>query len=177
MKQQLTFTDDHGNDVSIVCNKSYNKGDRWLWLLEKSIRELGLSRSIVVDKDGNVLCGDKQARISSELGIKKARIIETEGDELIIVKRVDVEADSAKAYEIALTDNLVASKNLYWDADLVLDDMRKKYSFDPRNWSGYECIVRDLDISELLNDDVATEANRSTSPKRIVINKIPSLFE
>jgi hypothetical protein len=155
MGQKITFTDDRGRDVNIVCRESYNKGKRWLWLLKQSIQKLGLSRSIVVDKNNNVLCGNKQAHIATELGIKKARVVETTGDELIIVKRIDVDVDSAKSCEISLTDNLIASKILGWDVDAVLSDMSKHLSFDARQYEGYECVTKELDISELLKDEVS----------------------
>lgn len=161
MQQKITFTNKEGRDVDIVCRKSYNKGIRWLWLLKQSIQRLGLSRSIVVDKNNNILCGTKQAHIAAELGIKKARVIETTGDELIIVKRIDVDSDSAKSCEISLTDNLVASKMLSWDVDLVISDMSKHISFDARKYEGYECITKELDVSELLKDEV------SKRPKKI----------
>lgn len=178
MEQKIVFTDDKGHDVNIVCNKSYNKGKRWLWLLKQSIHKLGLSRSIVVDKENNVLCGDKQVRVASELGINKVRVVETTGDELIIVKRTDIEPNSAKACEISLTDNLIASKTLMWDADVVLTDMSNHLSFDARKYEGYECIVKELDIEQFLKDEVLRQSRPTKKEaKNISKNETLLLFD
>jgi hypothetical protein len=154
MKKEISFNDENGRKYCCFCGNTFNKGKRYLHLLSESIKRLGVARGIVVDKENNILCGTKTAQMCCDLGIKRAKIIETNGDELIIIKRVDVEADSTKACEISLTDNLIASKILFWDADAVLAKMQERYSFDARMWEGYECITKELDISELLRDDV-----------------------
>ena len=48
-------------------------------------------------------------------GIKKVRVIETTGDELVAVKRTDVDIDSAEGRKMAYLDNLTTQVNLTWD--------------------------------------------------------------
>lgn len=178
MKKQITFQDGDAMSVVITHDKTYNKGVRYLYLIEQSLKQLGLCRSIVVDKCNNILCGTKTAQMCHDLGIKRARIIETKGDELIIVKRVDVEPDSTKAHEISLTDNLIASKNLEWNADCILDDMHEHYSFDARKYEGYECIVKELDIEQFLKDEVLRQSRPTKKEtKNISKNETLLLFD
>lgn len=68
--------------------------DEGMSLLEKSIKENGLGRSILLDKDNNIVGGNGITEKAIELGKTKVRIIETDGTELIAVKRTDLTLDS-----------------------------------------------------------------------------------
>lgn len=84
-------------------------------LMEKSFTELGAGRSILVDKDGRIIAGNKSQKAAIAAGIKTVRVIETTGDELIAVKRTDISLDSKEGRELALADNLTTQINLAWD--------------------------------------------------------------
>ncbi|MBI2758782.1 MAG: hypothetical protein HYX49_08900 [Chloroflexi bacterium] len=86
-----------------------NKGtDRGRELLKHSLQELGAGRSILADKNGNIIAGNKTFEQASALGLKM-REIETNGDELVVVKRNDLDLyDGNKARELAYADNRVA---------------------------------------------------------------------
>lgn len=93
-------------------NKGTHEGQR---LIEKSFKELGAGRSILIDKDNNIIAGNKSQQAAIASGIQKVRVIETDGTELIAVKRTDVELDSAKGRLLAFADNKTAEVNLSWD--------------------------------------------------------------
>lgn len=93
-------------------NRGTEEGGR---LMEKSLKELGAGRSILIDKDGNIIAGNKTQLAAIKAGIKKVRVIESDGTELIAVKRTDVEIDSKQGRELALADNLTTQINLSWD--------------------------------------------------------------
>ena len=95
--------DDHN------LNKGTKEGQR---LMERSFRELGAGRSILVDRDGRIIAGNKSQRAAIAAGIKRVRVIETEGDELIAVKRTDLSLDSKEGRELAYADNLTTQVNL-----------------------------------------------------------------
>ena len=59
-------------------NKGTTKGKK---LMNKSFKELGAGRSILIDKDNNIIAGNKTQLAAIEAGIKKVRVIETTGDE------------------------------------------------------------------------------------------------
>ena len=95
---------------------NFNKGtEEGRELMQRSLTELGAGRSILLDKDNNIIAGNKTQEAAIKAGIKKVRIIETTGDELVAVKRTDVDIDSAKGRELALVDNLSTQVNLAWD--------------------------------------------------------------
>src|SRR3990167_5950957 len=99
--------------------KNTNKHTQYgMGLLEKSLQKLGAGRSIVLDKDNNVICGNGVSEVNATVGLP-IRIVETDGNELIAVKRMDLNITDKKARELAIADNSIAHKNLEWDTDIL----------------------------------------------------------
>ena len=95
---------------------NFNRGnEQGQELMERSFKELGAGRSILLDKNGNIIAGNKSQKAAIAAGIKKVRVIETTGDELVAVKRTDVDIDSAEGRKMAYLDNLTTQVNLTWD--------------------------------------------------------------
>lgn len=113
-------------------NKGTAEGTR---LMDKSFQELGAGRSILLDKDNNIIAGNKSQLAAIRAGITKVRVIETTGDELVAVRRTDIDINSRKGRELALADNATTQANLSWDdAELatVADDLGG--GFDMSAW-------------------------------------------
>lgn len=134
-------------------------------ILERSLRELGCGRSVLADKNGEIIAGNDVYASAVAIG-KKIVTIETDGDVLVVVKRTDVSANEKKGMELALVDNLSQEKNLDWDADALLAAMQTKLSFDPKSWGGHACLVKELDLRELLRDDVQIKEKSKKSSKK-----------
>lgn len=111
-------------------NKGTEEGGK---LMKKSFSELGAGRSILIDKNGRIIAGNKSQKAAIEAGIKKVRVIETTGDELVAVKRTDLSLDSKEGREMALLDNLTSQVNLNWD-EIELHDARDEYDIDMNDW-------------------------------------------
>ena len=95
---------------------NFNKGtDEGGKLMERSFKEMGAGRSVLIDKNGKIIAGNKSQKAAIAAGIKRVRVIETTGDELIAVKRTDVELESEQGRKMALLDNLTTQVNLAWD--------------------------------------------------------------
>lgn len=59
---------------------NFNKGtDEGRRLMDKSFQELGAGRSILLDKDNNIIAGNKSQEAAIRAGIKRVRVIETDG--------------------------------------------------------------------------------------------------
>jgi hypothetical protein len=69
--------------------------------LETSVRALGAARSIVVDSNGVVRAGNGTLEAAVAAGLTEALIVETDGKQLVVVKRPDWTAEQALAYAIA----------------------------------------------------------------------------
>ena len=92
-------------------NKGTEEGNR---LLHTSLEKYGAGRSVLIDKDNRIIAGNKTQQQAADLGMK-VRIIETDGTELIAVKRTDISLDSKEGREMALLDNRTSQVNLAWD--------------------------------------------------------------
>ena len=104
--------------------RNANRGtERGANLLEKSLRQYGAGRSIVTDKHGVVIVGNKTLEQAVDLGIP-TRTVETDGTELIAVQRndLDLKADP-RARELAYADNRVGELDLDWDIEQIRIDV------------------------------------------------------
>lgn len=115
-------------------DKNFNKHTEYgMSLLEKSLRENGAGRSILVDKDDNIIAGNGIVEAAINAGISKTRIVEVTGDELVVVKRTDLELDSKQGREMALADNATAAADLSWDEECIAAET-EKWEIVPEDW-------------------------------------------
>lgn len=115
-------------------DKNFNKHTEYgMSLLEKSLRENGAGRSILVDKDDNIIAGNGIVEAAINAGISKTRIVEVTGDELVVVKRTDIELDSKQGREMALADNATAAADLSWDEECIAAET-EKWEIVPEDW-------------------------------------------
>ena len=141
-------------ETLVQDDHNFNKGtEAGRKLMERSFTELGAGRSILVDKDGRIIAGNKSQQAAIAAGIKKVRIIETQGDELVAVKRTDISLDSKEGRELALADNLTTQVNLVWD-EAELTSVAAEQGIDLPDW-GLD--PKDL---ELADDDAEIERKR-----------------
>lgn len=101
-------------------DKNFNKHTEFgMSLLEKSLRQNGAGRSILLDKDNNIIAGNGIVEAAGSVGLEKVKIVEAKGDEIIAVKRTDISLDSKKGREMALADNATAAADLAWDEEAL----------------------------------------------------------
>lgn len=101
-------------------DKNFNKHTEFgMGLLEKSLKQFGAGRSILIDKDNNIIAGNGIVEAAGQAGLEKVKIVETTGDEIVAVKRTDVSLKSRKGREMALADNATAAADLEWDDGTV----------------------------------------------------------
>lgn len=87
--------------------------------LEKGLRQNGLGRSILISSDNKIIAGNGVSETAGSIGIENLRIIETDGKEVIAVKRTDIKSGTKEFYNMALSDNIIAKENIIMDADVV----------------------------------------------------------
>ena len=114
---------------------NFNRGtEEGQQLMERSFKELGAGRSILLDREGNIIAGNKSQEAARKAGIKRVRIVETTGDELVAVKRTDIDIDSAEGRRMALLDNLTTQVNLAWDPSEIEAVSSEIEGFDPSDY-------------------------------------------
>lgn len=99
--------------------RNYRKhNDRNKALIKKSLDECGAGRSIVIDNDGEIIGGNG---IYEAWGDKPVKIIETDGSELVVVKRTDLNTDDDKRKRLAIMDNSTSDSSEF-DIGLLEED-------------------------------------------------------
>lgn len=115
-------------------NKNFNKGTQYGdHLMDESLRRFGLGRSILIDKNDRIIAGNKTAEKAADIGFTDVVVVEVDGNQLVAVKRKDIDLDSAKGRELALADNATSKANLAWDESLI-EEVSQQWGFEPQDW-------------------------------------------
>jgi hypothetical protein len=93
-------------------------------MVEASLTETGAGRSIVADKDGRIIAGNKTLEAWAGMG-GAVKVVETDGHELVVVQRTDLDLSDpkGKARKLAYYDNRAGQVGLEWDAEQLLADV------------------------------------------------------
>jgi len=132
-----------------------NEGtERGLRMLDDSLREDGAGRSILVDRDGVIVAGNKTLERAADIGLP-VRVVQTDGTELVVVQRTDLDLDGqgeeqVRARRMAYRDNRSSEISLSWDIDQLLADVNAGIDL-----SG---VFRQDEIDELLAEVREAEA-------------------
>lgn len=101
-------------------NMNINTGSEFgTSLLEKSISETGLGRSVLTDKNGILIAGNKTVEAAASLGFDKVIEIESDGTDLIVVKRTDLDINTGRGLKAKILDNTVNKHNYRENAEMV----------------------------------------------------------
>ena len=114
-EQKETTVDDFKFDSA----NARKHGDKNKKVIENSLKQFGAGRSILVDADGVIRAGNGTAEAWKQSG-GKIRVVESDGKELIVVKRTDLRGAEAMAYAIA--DNR-ASELADWDDSVLASQL------------------------------------------------------
>lgn len=123
------------NDLKFDDHNFNRHTDEGMALLDKSIKENGFGRSILVDKNDNIVCGNGVVETAKKQGQDNIIVVETDGEALVVVKRKDLDINSTKGRNLAYADNSVANVNLKWD-EAQIDDARKQFGLYTAEWGG-----------------------------------------
>jgi len=126
--------------------KNANKGSqRGRGLLEKSLRRYGAGRSVVVDRDGLIIAGNKTIDVAAELDLP-VKVVQTNGEEVVVVQRTDLDIDSEAGRGLAIADNRTSEVSLDWDPETLAD------------------LSDTVDLFQFWGDDELTELLRGLNP-------------
>jgi DNA modification methylase len=109
LKKLGDFTQDARN-----ANKGTLRGQA---AIQDSLRKYGAGRSILVDRNGAIIAGNKTAENAGALGMDDVIVVQTRGDQLVAVQRMDLEISDPRARELAIADNRAAELSLDWDLE------------------------------------------------------------
>lgn len=116
-------------------------GDTNKRLINKSLDECGAGRSILIDRDNVIIAGNGVYEQAKELGLN-VRVVESDGKELIVVKRTDIASTDEKRKLLAFADNQTSDKSEF-DLVLIEEDFERDVLDD------WELEIGDLDIDHV----------------------------
>ena len=73
-------------------------------LIKKSLEECGAGRSILIDNENEIIAGNGVYEQAKKLGIP-VKIIENNGNELVVIKRTDLKTEDQKRKILSVLDN------------------------------------------------------------------------
>ena len=161
-------------DKLIPDNKNFNKGTEYgQHLIEESLRKFGAGRSILIDKNNRIIAGNKTIENAAIIGLDNVIIVETDGNQIVAVKRNDIDLDTAKGRELALADNATGKANLAWDVDIIAEQA-KMYAIEPKDW-GVSLAEPETTTEEPNYDEIGGDARLIVGCDDL--SKLSTLFE
>lgn len=132
--------------------RNYRKhNDKNISLIRKSVDDCGLGRSIVIDKNNEIVAGN--GLVSSISKDTKIKVVETDGSQLVVVKRTDLDTNDEKRKKLAVMDNSSSDSSAF-DMDLLSLD------FDNVQLEDMGINITELDSidnAEVVEDEVPEE--------------------
>lgn len=130
--------------------RNYRKhNEKNISLIKKSVDDCGLGRSIVIDKNNEIIAGNGLvSAISKNTPVK---VIETDGSELVVVKRTDLDTNDEKRKQLAVMDNS-ASDSSEFDMELLGMD----FDIDALKEMGVD-VDGIIDEKEIVEDEIPEE--------------------
>lgn len=98
------------NEIKFDKRNYRRHGDKNKQLIKKSLDELGAGRSIVIDNDGEIIGGNG---VFEAWGNKPVKVIESDGSELVVVKRTDLSTNDEKRKKLAVMDNTTSDTSTF----------------------------------------------------------------
>ena len=143
------------NELKNDHKNARKRTDRSSALIKESLQKYGAGRSIVIDEENRILAGNGTIAGARAAGIKNVRVIETEGDEIIAVKRKGLSEDQKVG--LALADNRTSDLS-EWDKEM-LHQLSEDHDVEP--WFTKE------DLAEILGEPDIIPTEGLTDPDEV----------
>jgi len=140
-------------DLKSDHKNARKRTDRSAKLIAESLQRFGAARSIVIDEENRILAGNGTIEGAKAAGIKNVRVIETDGTEIIAVKRTGLTED--EKIGLALADNRTSDLS-DWDKDM-LQQLSEEHDIAP--WFDADDLAEILGTVEQLPAEGLTDAD------------------
>jgi hypothetical protein len=101
-------------------NRNANRGTkRGRDAVARSLKDYGAGRSVLIDRDGRIIAGNKTVEQANAAGITDVLVVPTDGTQIVAVQRTDISLDDAKGRGLAVADNRAGELGLEWDPDVL----------------------------------------------------------
>lgn len=99
------------------ANKGTKRGND---AVAHSLKEYGAGRSILIDKNGVIIAGNKTVSNAAAAGINDVIVVQSDGTQIIAVQRTDLSLlDDPKAKQLAIADNRTSELGIDWNPEIL----------------------------------------------------------
>lgn len=140
-----------GNEIKFDKRNYRKHSDKNKSLINKSLKECGAGRSIVIDNDGEIIAGNGIYEQAQKLKIP-TKIIETDGSELVVVKRTDLKTDDEKRKQLAIMDNSTSDSS-----EFDFESLQTDFDVEQLQDWGLDVEFESLEEQEIIEDEVLEE--------------------
>lgn len=148
-----------------------NRGtERGAAFIGESLRLHGAGRSILVDRNGAIIAGNKTAEAAGAAGLEDMIVVRTTGDRLVAVQRMDLELDSPEARALAIADNRASQLSLDWNLD-VLQELEAAGSID------LGAFFNPAELSAMWPAQLLADEDDVPEPAAVAMSKLGDLYE
>ena len=126
-------------------------------LINKSLAECGAGRSILIDNNDEIIAGNGIYEQAQVLNIP-VKVVETDGSELVVVKRTDLSTDDEKRKKLAVMDNSTSDSSEF-DLDLLKLDFEVP---DLQDLGVPAFEASDIDVDSFFEDVEEKEKKKKT---------------
>lgn len=123
--------------------------------IRRSLLTFGPLRSICVDKNNKVICGNKVLDAAQELNLNVVYVDATK-DTLVVVRRTDMDITEPITQEAAVVENLCSEKDLNWNCTLI----SQKTDIVPDLLGRFEaasCVIPLIDLADFFDNVQSTD--------------------
>jgi site-specific DNA-methyltransferase (adenine-specific) len=157
-------------DLKSDHKNARKRTDRSAKLIAESLQRYGAARSIVIDEDNRILAGNGTIEGAKAAGIQNIRVIETDGTEIIAVKRTGLSED--EKIGLALADNRTSDLS-DWDKDM-LQQLSAEHDLTP--WFDADDLAEILGTVEQLPAEGLTDADDVPETPEEPVTKLGDLW-
>ena len=141
-----------GTNIKFDAHNYRKHSDKNKSLINKSLKECGAGRSIVIDNDGEIIAGNGLYEQAQKLNIP-TKIIETDGSELVVVKRTDLKTGDEKRKQLAIMDNSTSDSS-----EFDLESLQADFDVEQLQDWGLDVEFESLEEEqEIIEDEVPEE--------------------
>jgi hypothetical protein len=135
-------------------SRNANAGsERGNQMIQDSLRDYGAGRSILLDKHGRVIAGNKTRQNAMLVGMDDVIVVQTTGNQVVAVQRMDLDLEEdSKAKALAIADNRSSEVSLNWDIE-VLKGLRAEGVPLEQFWEPSELVSFFAGKGELIGDE------------------------
>ncbi len=115
-------------------------------MIKNSLEDCGAGRSILIDNENEIIAGNGVYEQAKKLGLP-VKVVETKGDELIVVKRTDLKTADKKRRQLAVMDNTTSDSS-----EFDIEKLEADFGFDELGDFGIEGIAYIMECEQDIPD-------------------------